>query len=488
MRSRLTGATLGVATALALGALMLPWRSHLAIATAALVLVVPVVVGVIAGGYVGGLGSVAAGFLVYDYAYIPPYNTLDVGAGQNWVALAVYVVVMLLVAQVAAHLRSARRDARRREEDARRLSTLSQLLVEGGSVEDLLDAIVRAIATVFEIEAVALLLPDGDRLVVGASAGAPIAESELARLASGSGLPVAIGALRQGSDALQALALATAGGPVGILALRGLPASFSDDALLRTFANHAALALERVQLRVQAEHMQLLEEMDRVRRDLLGAVSHDLRTPLATMKVASSSLVDPDAKLSGEDVAELHGLIDMQTDRLTRLVTSLLDLNRYEHGVLTVEHETRSVLDLIGDALADLRPTLGDRAIELGVPPALPDVEVDPVLIGQVLANLLDNANRHSPGEAPIRVTAELREGRVAVSITDRGPGVPTEERDTVFGSFVRFDSGGRAGLGLAIVKAFVEAQGGKVWVEDGDGGGASFVFTMQPHREGGPD
>ncbi len=487
MRWRRARSLVGVATAVALGCAMLPLRSHLSIATAGLVLVVPVVVGVIAGGYPGGVVSVVSGFLVFDFAYIPPYNTLTVGAGQNWVALGVYVIVMLLVAQVAAHLRTARAEALRREDEARRLFTLTEQLVEGGSVQQLLDTIVRAIATVFEVDGVALLLPDGNQLVVAASAGTPIGEPKLARLAPGSGVPVSVGTLGSEPGSLRTIALAASGGPVGILALRGLSTTVADGALLGTFANHAALALERVQLRTQAERSQRLEEMDRVRKDLLGAVSHDLRTPLATMKVASSALLDTANNLSEKDAAELHGLLDSQTDRLTRLVTSLLDLNRYESGVLTLAREPKGVLDLIGDALAAMRPTLGDRTVELDVPSALPDVDADPVLVGQVLANLLDNADRHSPPGAPIRVHAALDNGHVSVAVIDSGPGIPPEERDTVFRSFVRFDTGGRAGLGLAIAKTFVEAHGERIWFEDVNDGGARFVFTLLPHRDGTP-
>jgi two-component system sensor histidine kinase KdpD len=172
-------------------------------------------------------------------------------------------------------------------------------------------------------------------------------------------------------------------------------------------------------------------------------------------------------------------LIDVQTDRLTRLVTSLLDMNRYQAGVLGVERRPWAVLDLVGEALAGLRPTLGDRAVDLDLPASLPAVDVDPVLIGQTLVNLLDNAERHSPPGEPIAVSAQTRAGRVAVSVTDRGPGVPRDERETVFQSFVRFDTGGRAGLGLAIAKTFVEAHGERIWVEDVPEGGARFVFTL---------
>jgi two-component system, OmpR family, sensor histidine kinase KdpD len=154
-------------------------------------------------------------------------------------------------------------------------------------------------------------------------------------------------------------------------------------------------------------------------------------------------------------------------------------MNRYQAGVLRPDRRASSVLDLVGEAMAGLRPSLGDREVDLDIPPSLPDADVDPVLIGQVLVNLLDNADRHSPRGEPIVVAGELRTDRVAVSVTDRGDGVPADERDTVFESFVRFDTGGRAGLGLAIAKTFVEAHGDRIWVETAPGGGARFMFTL---------
>jgi two-component system sensor histidine kinase KdpD len=488
MRSTLARTGVGVLAAIALGAAMLPLRMHLSIATAGLVLVVPVVVGVIVGGYVSGIASVIAGFFVYDFAFIPPFDTLTVGRGENWVALAVYVVVMLLVAQVAAHLKTARAEAQRREEEARRLFTLSELLVENGSIDELLETIVRAIWTVFDVDGVALLLPDGEHLSVVASAGEAMTDHDLHQLEPESGLPVPVGVAGPATRNLRTLVLNAASGPVGMLAVRGLSGPAADGALLRTFVNHAALALERVQLRTQAVRSELLEAVDRVRRDLIGAVSHDLRTPLATMKVASSTLLAPDATLTDAETKELYALLDVQTDRLTRLVTSLLDMNRYQHGVLTVEPQRVAVLDLVGDALAGLRPALGERPVELDLPASLPTVAVDPVLIGQVLANLLDNAERHSPDHAAIEVAAEQRDNRVAVSVTDHGQGVPADERDSVFQNFVQFDTGGRAGLGLAIAKTFVEAHHERIWVEDVDGGGARFVFTVPVSTNGHPE
>ena len=197
------------------------------------------------------------------------------------------------------------------------------------------------------------------------------------------------------------------------------------------------------------------------------------------MKVASSTLLDPTFLLSDADTHELHGLIDIQTDRLTRLVTSLLDMTRFQAGVLEIHREPWSVLDLVAEAVVPLRPALGERQVELHLPDWLPPVAVDHLLVGQVIANLLENADRHAPPDSAVTIAAEVSGDRVAISVSDSGPGVPPEETATVFDSFVRFDTGGRSGLGLAIAKTFVEAHGERIWVEDTPTGGARFVFTL---------
>jgi two-component system sensor histidine kinase KdpD len=266
---------------------------------------------------------------------------------------------------------------------------------------------------------------------------------------------------------------------VGILALRGIPSSEAERDLLRTFANHAALALERAQLREQAMRSELLEEVDRLRHSLMGAVSHDLRTPLATMKLASSMLYDPNISLSEADEHELHGLIDVEADRLNRLVTSLLDMTRIDAGVLDIRRAPSSVRDLVDDTVSSLHSALGEDVVEVAMADDLPEADIDSILIGQVLANLLDNAARHAPPDTPITVAGNVKDDRIVVSVTDHGPGVPKSEQTEVFDRFVRFDTGGRAGLGLTIAKTFVETHGQRIWVEDAADGGARFVFTL---------
>ena len=282
-----------------------------------------------------------------------------------------------------------------------------------------------------------------------------------------------------GPGELRSLALVASDRPVGILALRGLPTSAIDRAVLNTFANDAALALERARLREQAVRTQLLEEVDRFRQGMMGAVSHDLRTPLATIKVASSALVNRAASLSPAQARELYSLIEVESDRLTRLVTNLLDITRIEAGVLVIHRTPVPVGQLVRDALRALEPALGGRRVEVALAFGLPEVSIDPLLIGQVLINLLDNANRHSPGDAFLEVSAAYHGDHVTVSVSDHGPGIPVDQREQVFNRFARLDTGGRAGLGLTIAKTFVEAHGERIWYEEAPGGGARFVVSL---------
>jgi two-component system sensor histidine kinase KdpD len=324
-----------------------------------------------------------------------------------------------------------------------------------------------------------LLVLDEGVLTVAASAGTPLSEDELAQLGPHSGQPISIGTETHSSNELRTIALSASGRAVGILAMRGLPTSRNDRAVLNTFANDAALALERAQLREQALRSKLLEEVDRFRQSLMGAVSHDLRTPLATIKVASSTLSNRSASLTSDQLSELYDLIEVESDRLTRLVANLLDITRIEAGVFTVHPSPSSVQELVREAVNAMEPTLSTHRVDSIVPLALPAVNVDPLLIGQVLINLLDNANRHSPLNGVITVEARREANQVVLSVTDEGPGVAPEQRQAIFERFAQLDKGGRAGLGLTIAKTFVEAHGEEIWYEDGPNRGARFVFSL---------
>lgn len=489
MRRNVIGLAAALGSMALLTGAMLPLRSHLSIATTALVLVVPVVIGVVTGGFLASAVSVIAGFLVYDFFFIPPYLTLWVGVPQNWVALGVYVLVMFPVARVVATMNAARAEARRHGMEIRQLFEVSGLLVEDRPLDELLNTIVTTLADVFAARKVALLLPRNERLEIVASAGEPLTEDERRRLLPGPGavasldfpsvgpLPAAPSPARGGP---LAIALTAAGRPIGLLILSGGTVARREREPLLLFANQIALAVERAQLREQALRTELTEEVERMARMFVAAVSHDLRAPLSAIKASSSTLADSELDIGNEARRRLAALIDTQADRLAALVANLLDMSRIQAGVLEPRRVTVSLRDLVADVLADLAPALDGHQAQVRMPADLPPVDVDVVLVSRVLTNLLENAARYAPARTPISISAaEAAPGTVELSVTDHGPGVSPGRRNEIFGLYPRRENDTGAGLGLTIAKAFIEAHEGRIWVEDAPGGGARFCCTL---------
>jgi two-component system sensor histidine kinase KdpD len=485
-----------VATLASLGvllAILLPVRTHLSITIPALVFVLPAVIGVVIGGFSVGVVGAGAGFLAYDWFFLPPFGTLTVRSGQNWVTLVVYMVVVLIVAQVVAQLRSAREEALRRTAESERLYEVSQTLIGDLSLPQLLAHIAETVQGAFGPKWTALVLPQGghedpapgETLDVAATAGQPLSGSDLASLMGAGGQTRSIGLVGDSADHSPrkvSVALMVNERAVGLLVLQDVTLDGAEQSLLGAFANQAALALDRARLREQVLRTRLLEEIDRWRSAMMGAASHDLRTPLAAVKAAVSSLRQADAQLSADDRAELLALIEQQSDRLARLVTNLLDMTRIESGALELRPTVMPINELVDEALGNLCGILGRERVWVEAPPDLPMLRIDHVLVSQVLANLLDNAERVSPLESTIVITARPEPGagdRIEIGVSDDGPGIAPGDRERVFEMFSQNGRGGRAGLGLAIAKAFVEAHGGLIWIDPDTERGARVVFTV---------
>jgi two-component system, OmpR family, sensor histidine kinase KdpD len=484
-----TAAALG--TMAVLIAVMVPLRDHLSVATTALILVVPVVIGVVFGGFTAGVVSVVVGFLAYDFFFIPPYRTFVVGAPQNWAALAVYVAVMLPVGRVEAGMNAARSEARRQGTEIKELFELSDQLVEDRPLERLLSSIVTTVSQVFDARQVAILLPaknvsqEGEEpagsLEVVATAGQPLAPEDLARVLAQHEQSVNLVPREVENGDFLTLALSAAGRPVGLLVLSG-PAVFSHQhEPLHLFANHIALAVERAQLREQALQARVAEEMGRLAKTLVAAVSHDLRAPLAAIKASSSTLAEPAIELDTKQIHRLTTMIDHQADKLADLVKNLLDMSRIQAGVLKPRTTIISVDDLVTNALDEPSPTVRSHPLILRSDTNVPPVDVDVTLITRVLVNLVENAARYGPKGSSIVVTSSRGDdGTVLVSVRDHGPGVDKDRRQEIFDGFARRESDAGAGLGLAIAKTFVEAHGQCIWVDDGpDGRGAVFTVSL---------
>jgi two-component system sensor histidine kinase KdpD len=280
--------------------------------------------------------------------------------------------------------------------------------------------------------------------------------------------------------------LKTARGGVGVVCLfpEGGTRSLTPEKLdlLETFASQTAIVIERATLAQEAHEAKIRAETERLRNLLLSSVSHDLRTPLATITGAASSLLESEGLLKPETRGELIQSILDEAERLNRLLGNLLSMTRIESGGVQVQKEWQPLEEVVGAALNHVEKLLHGRRALVRIPDDLPLVQIDGALIEQVLVNLLENAIKYTPEETTIELTARTADGAVVVEVADRGPGLSEADLDRVFEKFYRGahagDRGG-VGLGLSICRGIVEAHGGRIWAGNRDGGGATILFTI---------
>jgi two-component system sensor histidine kinase KdpD len=263
---------------------------------------------------------------------------------------------------------------------------------------------------------------------------------------------------------------------------RARPFTRRERDLLEAATRQAAVALDRARLDARARLAQLDAETNQLRAAMFSSVTHDLRTPLASIKAGVTSLLDESVPHDAAQQRELLTTILEETDRLNRLVGNILDLARIRAGALIPRRVPTAVDEVIEAVVARMRPRLEGLSVELQFAPDLPEVPVDPMQIDQVFTNLLENAARHSPRSGTVRIHVAVDDHVLVGRVADEGPGIPPEERERVFEAFYR----GRedperagSGLGLAIVQAIVTAHGGRIWVEETAGGGSAFVFEI---------
>jgi two-component system sensor histidine kinase KdpD len=300
-------------------------------------------------------------------------------------------------------------------------------------------------------------------------------------------VPITIAATRWGAGPAVTAALASVLGhdilfvePIGYPTIARADEALGLVLLLFTALVTSQLAIAARHSAERAREADIARRSDALKTALLRTVSHDLRTPLASIKASVSGLRQSGAHYSEEDRAELLAAIEEDADRLTRLVTDLLDASRLEAGALAQDRRPQDLAELVDDVVRRLRPRLGDRPLTIDIPDSLPPVASDYAQIDRVVTNLLENAAVHTPPGSPITIKAQPAWGEIRLTVTDHGPGVPVADRERVFHPFERGRTGARgSGLGLAIARGFAEAHGGRLWVEDGPGGGARFVLAL---------
>ncbi|MFB7085347.1 ATP-binding protein [Streptomyces sp. NPDC056296] len=428
---------------------------HLGLANDVLLYLTLTVAAALLGGLYPALASAAVGSVLLNWFFTPPVNRITIADPKNILALAIFVGVALSVASVVDVAARRTHQAARLRAESEILSFLAGNVLRG---ETSLEALLERVRETFGMESAALLEREGDvapwTCAGRAGAGPPVRRPEDADV----DIPVG-----------DHMALALSG--------RVLPAE--DRRVLAAFAAQAAVVLDRRRLREEADRARALAEGNRIRTALLAAVSHDLRTPLAGIKAAVTSLRSDDVAWSEEDEAELLEGIEEGADRLDHLVGNLLDMSRLQTGTVTPLIREIDVDEVVPMALGGVP----EGSVELDIPETLPMVAVDAGLLERSMANLVENAVKYSPAGRTVLVAASALADRVEVRVVDRGPGVPDEAKDRIFEPFQRYGDaprGAGVGLGLAVARGFAEAMGGTLNAEDTPGGGLTMVLTLR--------
>jgi two-component system sensor histidine kinase KdpD len=500
------------------------------------------------GSWPAILGSVLS-FLAYDFFFIPPVHRFTVNDPTEWLSLAALLATSLVIGQMTAAVQARAREAQESRERTVTLYRLAELIVSTTTFEALLPALVQRVREVFApagVVACGLILTDAQ--------GRPTTRALAPAHDPGATAPLALESPEQRAQATWAL---ERGGPVGgtirrvertpdklrdlevsyfvplrsrerVVGLLGVAgtaavrelvagtyeapkvgssgaatpapapapnatARHAQSALFVAFCGQIALALDRAAFQQEAMHAEALRESDSLKDALLGSVTHDLRTPLASIEAAAESLLEPDIDWSEAERREFAETIVASAQRLNRLVTNLLDLSRLEAGVAVPELRWYPIGDVIATVLdqLDLIGRTDGYEIVVDVPDDVPPVPMDHAQIEQVLTNLVENALKYSPRGSTITIQARvLAPNRdLEVRVTDQGIGIPPHELDAIFSKFYRVQNvylpwaSGRppagTGLGLAISAAIILAHGGRIWAESQPGAGATFIFTL---------
>ncbi len=428
--------------------------------------------------------SVAA----FDFFFVPPYYTFAVSDVKYFFTFAVMFIVAFVISRLTLRIREQAGAARLREKRTAALYNLSRELVRERGIARLSAVAVKHISEVFSRQIVILVPDECGKLkntITGPGTFA-LDQNELSvaqwtfdhRQEAGSGTDTLPGA-----EALY-LPLITSSRTVGVLGILQSPSvgilDHEQIHVLKSFANQIAIAIDRAMLTEEAQQALLKAETETLRNTLLSSVSHDLRTPLSAITGAATTLLEKDISLTQSGRQELIQTIYEESEHLNQIIRNVLNMTRLESGAITVKKEWQPFEEIVGAVLNRFAEKLKDRPLTISLPADLPLVPFDPLLIEQVLMNLLDNAVKYTPQGTPVELSAAVKENNIIVNISDRGPGIPPGEEEKIFEKFVRGSAtGGGIGLGLTICDAIVTAHGGRIWAENRTGRGAVFSFAL---------
>jgi two-component system sensor histidine kinase KdpD len=464
------GSTGAVALALGIGSLI---ERFVGVQSISLVFLMAVLSTAIVWGLVPALFACLLSVLTFNFFFLPPIYTLTISDPENVVALFFFALVAVIVSNLTAATRSQVVSARARAKATAELYAFSRKLAGIGTLDDLLWATAFQVSSMLKVSTV-LLLPDQEATSLSlASAYPPDDTLDEADMAAARWCWEHNHPTGRGSDTLPGgkwlfLPLRTGSGTVGVIGIeRDAQLTPDEHRLLDALADQVAVAIERISLARGLAEARVLAETERLRAALLTSISHDLRTPLASIIGTVSSLRSFADKYDAADRDELLATLEGEAERLNRFVGNLLDMTRLESGAIELKLDLTDIGEIIGAALERAGAILAAHRVEVTIASDLPMLRLDPILFEQVLFNLLDNAAKYSPPGSRIDLRARKEGDVVALEVLDEGPGIPPADLERIFDKFYRVQAQDRrragTGLGLAICRGFIEAQGGRI-------------------------
>ncbi len=429
----------------------------------ALLYLLPVILITTAWGLGPGVLSSLSAFLLFNYWFIQPYRTLAVHKSQDLIELIIFLLVAVVISQLLGRAKAGIQAAITREREATQLYELSTALAGLQDLQDIARTLGERVLETFHAEQVEislnhLLIEQDGTLIVPDGTHRPAVSPQVET------------------------SLMTARGQQGTVRIwrNGNPLDYPEERLLRTFTSQGALAIEHAALAEAGNRAKMLEESDRLKSTLLSSVSHELRTPLATIKASVTSLLSDTGDIDEGSRRELLAAIDEETDSLNLLVGNLLDSSRIEMGALRPQRKWNSLDEVVRGVIHRMRQVLQRHRVVLEIPQDLPLIPVDYGQMEQVFTNLLSNSVKYAPENTEIRICARQESDRqLLIQVTNQGPPVPEEHLERIFDKFYRVTAADRitgTGLGLSICKGLVEANGGKIWAENGPD---RFIFNI---------
>jgi two-component system sensor histidine kinase KdpD len=433
------------------------------------------------------------GVAAFDFFFVPPYFSFSVSDTQYWITFMAMLAVSIIISHLMANVRSQAKVASHRERRALVLYAMSRDMTAGQSEEEILHSAVHHLYSEFSSQNVILFPDSNGRIIYPRGPALPeslhAADLSIAQWVMDHNEHAGLGThTLPGAEAVYfPLNIKTSVMGVLVLLPNNLRRVFlpEQQKLLETFIGQIAQAIMRVRLTEQARTAQVEMAAEHLRNSLLSSISHDLRTPLTSIVSSASTLVKEDQALQPEDKLEHCRAIYDEGLRMSSLVNNILDMARLDAGAMQLNKQDTALEDIIDTVLTRLQKRLAGRQVIVKLPPGMPMLYADALLIEQVLSNLLENVLRYTPERSPIEISAKTTETTEDISVADQGPGIPVGLEDKLFEKFYRVHPGvaqGGVGLGLSICKAIVTAHGGSIYAQNKPEGGAVFSITL-PQR-----